>query len=463
MVQLLAPQPFCKFLGHKPYVASHGRLDWLRFVRLAILVLLALVPPAEATVCGDWWQAEAAPNQVVFEIGIRYADADAEDDRRSIDGEVGNGDGVLTPSEARAFEKKWSWDGGTLTNACSNTFNFFALDDTRPVAMVRVEKHMIDLEGPARQDPMWYRMRLLMAYPVDGDESHVSAVVPSYNAFRQAFGCASGMHTDWWGDHTCGSRADDAVPGPRHYAFLPAARAEMIVDSVAPKGYQDYWDGRGLFTRDAAGMNEFQTGRVTYVVREAPSMQGEVVAWTTLTIGLSLAGLAVVVWHRFRVPLLGSLYGLRLFTRIERKDAQEHPRRQAILTAVEAVPGIAFNELGRVTEIPKGALAHHIRTLERLGLIVSRRHGVWTRFYMAGAVPTKGFPATSRQDQILGALGGEPGLSAAELASRIGLERRAAQYHLDRLVANGLLRFGHVRGRKRYFTVDTPPVSGSPG
>ncbi|HEX9817041.1 MAG TPA: winged helix-turn-helix transcriptional regulator, partial [Candidatus Thermoplasmatota archaeon] len=168
-----------------------------------------------------------------------------------------------------------------------------------------------------------------------------------------------------------------------------------------------------------------------------------------------------------RFPFSRWFFALPLFSRLDRDSAVDHPRRQELLAAVEASPGISLNELGRRTEIPKGALTHHLRVLERLGLLTSRRERIWTRFFPPHHVRRKIAIVTTRQEDVTQLLSREPGLSQTDLATRLGLQRKAAQYHLDRLEQAGVVRSDRNGRRTLYFLPDqnTAPAdsSGSPG
>ena len=66
--------------------------------------------------------------------------------------------------------------------------------------------------------------------------------------------------------------------------------------------------------------------------------------------------------------------------------ALSHPRRVAIMSALEesGPEGLGFNALMEQTELQASTLRHHLRPMERAGLVVRRRKGAIVRFHLHG-------------------------------------------------------------------------------
>lgn len=74
-----------------------------------------------------------------------------------------------------------------------------------------------------------------------------------------------------------------------------------------------------------------------------------------------------------------------LYTRIRRSETLEQETRRRIHAAIEEEPGIGYAALLARTGRGAGVVAHHLRVLEREGLVVSRRVGRSRRLFPAGA------------------------------------------------------------------------------
>lgn len=146
-----------------------------------------------------------------------------------------------------------------------------------------------------------------------------------------------------------------------------------------------------------------------------------------------------------------------LYTRLSRGGVLEHEAREELHRLITAHPGIHYSGLKERTGTNAGALVHHLRTLERHGLVVSRREGPLRRFYAVGAAPIPAPPAiptTPVQDRVLALLDEAP-LTQKELAERLGLTQQGVSYHVKTLERKGLLvvRDGRAR-RVRPFLVE---------
>lgn len=58
--------------------------------------------------------------------------------------------------------------------------------------------------------------------------------------------------------------------------------------------------------------------------------------------------------------------------------------RKQILAYLKAHPGVHFRELLRALDMGSGALQYHLSVLERAGMIVPQRAGMYLRYFAAG-------------------------------------------------------------------------------
>lgn len=418
-----------------------------------VLLLVCLLPSSEAGICRDSTAFEIGGDRARTELVVLYWGHDAKEARNEIDHEVGNQDGELTRREVAAYEDKWTFDGDELRPSCSDEFTFLLIDGEFPSELLLFEKNMEDTEGMVGEKPLKYRIAMELLYPLAAaDERLVKVNIGDFPSFASAMKCATGLGTDWLGDHVCGSQEGDPVAKPNYYAVAAGWGYQIARTSVEPAEVQKTWDDGELYARDLFDQSLLRTNTVHMRVTKGPaplSLDSWQVGATMAT--MAAVGFAAWLWFSdLRFPLSRWFLLVAGFSRLDREQAVDHPRRQEVLSAVESNPGIRFNELGRRTEIPKGALAHHLRVLERTGYVKSKREGIWTRFYPPQMVSRSVPLVTTKQDEILRIVSRQPGLHQAALAQALGMERKAAQYHLDRLVAAGILMVTRDGPRRLY-------------
>lgn len=168
------------------------------------------------------------------------------------------------------------------------------------------------------------------------------------------------------------------------------------------------------------------------------------VAWA---IGGALVGAGLLV------VLLRSL--LAAFTRLDRDEVLDHPRRVRILDYVRKRPGVETNTVARSLGLRWPKVAYHVATLERAGHISVRRVGGRTALFAAGAAP-RGREASvallrrPTHARLHALLRKAPGQDQQALASRTGLGQSRVSRALSDLKAAGLLNAERRDGRLRY-------------
>jgi|GEM_PF-3728623 len=107
-----------------------------------------------------------------------------------------------------------------------------------------------------------------------------------------------------------------------------------------------------------------------------------------------------------------------LYSRIKNVEALDHYTRGRIMGYLQANPGEHYNSIREELKIQNGVLAYHLKVLEREGYIRSRRDRILKRFYPADAkVPQP----ISVEEQIIGAIRRNPGITQIEIADKTGL------------------------------------------
>lgn len=127
-----------------------------------------------------------------------------------------------------------------------------------------------------------------------------------------------------------------------------------------------------------------------------------------------------------------------------RPDVTEGPRSD-IYETVLRVPGAHLRGIERLTSLPLGQVLYHLDRLERMGLVVSKRDAGFRRYYVASVVSRgeKLVLAALRHAaarRIVLALLERGPLSHKELQPILGVAGSTLSFHLQRLVAAGVVR-----------------------
>jgi len=136
--------------------------------------------------------------------------------------------------------------------------------------------------------------------------------------------------------------------------------------------------------------------------------------------------------------------------------------RKKIYDYIQEHPGAHLREIGRNLDLAIGDLQYQLNVLEKSGRVVSKRMGLYKRFY-----PSKMFG--ERQKDIIGTLSQEtsrkilllllqkPGACHGEVARFAKVSAPTVTWHMKRLIDDGLVE-EHREGRNmKYY------ISGSSG
>lgn len=191
---------------------------------------------------------------------------------------------------------------------------------------------------------------------------------------------------------------------------------------------------------------------------EDPANQGEAQPTPSLTgatvglvVGLGAVGAAAIALANrpLREKLMWGAVGL--YTRLSKPDVMNHEERERLYGLIQSAPGTHFHGLQRKLDWNTGTLTYHLRVLERHGFIVSRRDGIYRRFYLQGAAPrqdTMQGPTGLRAD-VLEAVQNQHGISQADLTLALGANKQTINYHVKALERAGTIRIER-RGRETF-------------
>jgi len=144
-----------------------------------------------------------------------------------------------------------------------------------------------------------------------------------------------------------------------------------------------------------------------------------------------------------------------LYTKLRKKDILEHETRGLIRGYIIANPGDHFNSIKKALDLNNGTLAYHLHVLEREEVIKSKRWGKFTRFYPSGMkIPENGSKYSEIQKLIIEKIRETQGVTQKEIASMIGVTKSTINYHVNRLVTDGVVEGRRLGIQIRYFYVD---------
>jgi predicted transcriptional regulator len=146
---------------------------------------------------------------------------------------------------------------------------------------------------------------------------------------------------------------------------------------------------------------------------------------------------------------------LPLYTRIKKEEVLDNEIRGMIRGYIIANPGDNYNSIKRALGLNNGALAHHLRVLEKAEIIQSKQDGMFKRFYPAGMkIPYEdGGEISEMQRILLLKIADSPGISQKEVARLLGLSKGVINYHVKVLYAKQLIKM-EKRGRKTHCYVN---------
>jgi predicted transcriptional regulator len=150
----------------------------------------------------------------------------------------------------------------------------------------------------------------------------------------------------------------------------------------------------------------------------------------------------------------GAPFFIPLYSKLSRADLLDNQTRAGIFAYVQSNPGVNFVTIAAELKLPHGTLQHHLRVLERGGLIVSKRLRKYTRFYPA---TVRASDLSEVQERILSVIEEKPGLCQTEIGEELSISRQTVCYNVRFLEEEGyvdIVRDG--RFARCYVTRNSP-------
>lgn len=135
--------------------------------------------------------------------------------------------------------------------------------------------------------------------------------------------------------------------------------------------------------------------------------------------------------------------------------------RKRIFEAIRASPGIHLRELERCLSVAVGNLQYHLHYLEKRNLIMQMRDEQFVRYFVKdkelddNGRMVMSFLRKKACRHILVTLMEEPGMNNKDISLAIGLSPSTVSWHLNKLVAAGVVK-RTVNGRESNFLVVDP-------
>lgn len=132
----------------------------------------------------------------------------------------------------------------------------------------------------------------------------------------------------------------------------------------------------------------------------------------------------------------------------------DHPLRRGIIDMLGRSPMMSKNALRECLGCSWGTLRHHVKVLERAGLVAHGQGGDRRRYFLPGLEPAhaKAIAAlrSGRALELLRMIRERPGVAQRSLTSELNMSRKMLRIYVDRLVANGLVREEQAGRRLMY-------------
>jgi predicted transcriptional regulator/PKD repeat protein len=141
-----------------------------------------------------------------------------------------------------------------------------------------------------------------------------------------------------------------------------------------------------------------------------------------------------------------------LYTKLKKDEILDHFTRGKINGYIMANPGDHFNSIKKALRLSDGSFAHHIRILEKEGIIKSTRDGTHRRFYPAEMpIPENGSTLKKSQLLIIEKIKEAPGISQKDIATLLGVSSPTVNYHLKELLKREIIRGERAGMRMKYY------------
>lgn len=142
----------------------------------------------------------------------------------------------------------------------------------------------------------------------------------------------------------------------------------------------------------------------------------------------------------------GITSALALFSRLERADVLKNPVRACLHGRIQQEPGIHLQALVADTDLARGTVVHHLRYLERHGVVRSKTVGRSRHFFVNGGghdpqqKEAYVLLRNQRNQEVMAFLEQHPGADRNTIGAAMGMSWNLTAWYLKRLSEAGLVR-----------------------
>jgi hypothetical protein len=209
--------------------------------------------------------------------------------------------------------------------------------------------------------------------------------------------------------------------------------------------------------------NNIASATVTVTVPTAPGDASSAAALPVAATSLSLFALAGLALTEIGKSTLISVLFLPLYVKLRPEDVLDQYLRGQIHGFIIANPGEHYNAIKDQLGVTNGALAYHLRVLERAQLLRAVRDGMYKRFYPIGVKVSRKRRLSPFQSAIVKAVRDNPDVSQKRIAELLGVSNQVVNYNVKQLEESRILAVDRTeRASKVTLGPEAPAPEGAP-
>jgi predicted transcriptional regulator len=141
-------------------------------------------------------------------------------------------------------------------------------------------------------------------------------------------------------------------------------------------------------------------------------------------------------------------------------DLMKNENRHNILNYVYNNPGATAGDVAKAYSIERGTVRYHLYKLESEGKIVVNRIGKFSRIFRDSGTYDDfekiviSYLQNPTSRSVLLMVLEQPGITNLEMAERLGVEKGAINWHINKYLRDGLISYRREGKYKRYFLGD---------